>query len=431
MSERPDDLFLLPPQDQITKMAGTFKAPLYKITGNIYGLASAPRTWFKEVVKRLLSADFIQHSLDKLLFYKRQGDKLMAVCIVYVDDVLLTCRVDYDKNEILSLFKWGSQSQLDLENPLEFKGKELTLREVDGRFHLHVTQRKFLANSERGALRRGRIAEGPPLTMEEQTEFRSVTGSLQWLAGQTRPELGAWVSLANKGKDTGPAELNPFYETLDYAKSTPDAGLIFQDVAINKASICIGYADSSWANAQHCASQQGSIVLVTTPHCTQVPTKGNILDWKSNRSSRICRSTLASEAIACDDCVDRTYFTNLVLSELLSGRVAHKDPDKWRLTQYQVTDCRSLFDAICAENPRTTEKRTYFDIRSIQEFIGSQTVFWTPTHLMWADGLTKASKQLRQTMADWLAKPYIQLREAVRGSTKEKDSSDNVRHVDS
>ena len=168
--------------------------------------------------------------------------------------------------------------------------------------------------------------------------------------------------------------------------------------------------------------------MLTTPHCTQVPTKGNIIDWRSNRSSRICRSTLAAEAIACDDCVDRAYFVNVTLAEILTGTPPHKDPGKWRLRQLQVTDCRSLFDAVSAENPRTTEKRTYVDIRSIQEFIGVETIYWTPTTLMFADGLTKATKVLREVFAKWLGKPYVQLRET---STKENNTGDNFQHFDS
>jgi hypothetical protein len=424
-SERPEDLFLLPPQDEVTKMAKTFRAPLYRVKGNIYGLASAPRTWYREVCRRLKTINFIQHSLDHLLFYKRDGDKLLAICIVYVDDVLLAYREDYNKEEFHNLFKWGSEKELTLTEPLEFKGKEIILIEQDGKFNLKVTQKRFIKNTEPGKVARGRITEGPPLTPQEQTEFRSVTGSIQWLAGQTRPEVAAWVSLANKEKDTSPADLAQLYQTLDYTRENPNDGLLFQDVAVNKATTIIGYADSSWANAAKCASQQGSIVMMTTPHCTQVPTKANVIDWRSNRSSRICRSTLAAEAIACDDCVDRAYFVNVNLAEILTGVPPHKDPEKWKLQQLQVTDCRSLFDAVSAENPRTTEKRTYVDIRSIQEFIGVETIFWTPTHLMFADGLTKATKALREAFAKWLQRPYVQLKDT---SMKESITGDNSKH---
>jgi hypothetical protein len=87
----------------------------------------------------------------------------------------------------------------------EFKGKEISLIEQDGKFNLKVTQKRFIKNTEPGKVARGRIAEGPPLTPEEQTEFRSVTGSIQWLAGQTRPEVGAWVSLAKQGQGHEPS----------------------------------------------------------------------------------------------------------------------------------------------------------------------------------------------------------------------------------
>ena len=85
--------------------------------------------------------------------------------------------------------------------------------------------------------------------------------------------------------------------TKDWSSRTP----------ISKGTVFVGYADSSWGNAQQCASQQGSIILITTAQCKEMNTKATVIDWKSNRSSRVCKSTLASEATACDDCVDRTY----------------------------------------------------------------------------------------------------------------------------
>ena len=265
--------------------------------------------------------------------------------------MLLSYREDFDTAIVLDKFTWGSAKELNLEQPLEFKGKGISLLQHQDKFHVKVTQKQFLANSEPGRVKKGRIQEGPPLST---AKLRSVTGTLQWLAGQTRPELAAWVSLANKGKkDTGPAELAQLYATLDYARENSEAGLVLQDVAINKATTVVGYADSSWANAAQCASQQGCLVLLTTPHCTQVITKGNLVDWRSNRSSRVCRSTLAAESIACDDCVDRSHYTSLVLAKILTAKPYHKDPEKWKLQQFQVTDCRSLFDAVTREPPRS------------------------------------------------------------------------------
>ena len=127
--------------------------------------------------------------------------------------------------------------------------------------------------------------------------------------------------------------------------------------------------------------------------------------------------------MSCDDCVDRAYFVSLALSELLSGDVPSKEMTSWRLTQLQVTDCKSLFDAVSAEHPKLTEKRTYIDIRSIQQFITAGTMRWCPTSVMWADGLTKASKALRQGLRDWLNFPFTQVTEPSR---KEKPRNENL-----
>ena len=175
------------------------------------------------------SIHFTQHHLDKMLFYKRQNGLLQAVCIVYVDDFLLTCRRGYKMQELTDLFKWGLQTELSEQQAIEFKGKELNLkRSSDGSLRLHVTQSKFMDNTDGGKLQKGRITQGGPLTTAEQTEFRSMTGSLQWLASQTRPEISAWVSLANKGSETTPSELASLYKTLEFCRETKDSGLVFQ-----------------------------------------------------------------------------------------------------------------------------------------------------------------------------------------------------------
>ena len=416
--DRDEPLYLMPPTDELTRRARTFRHPLYRIKGNVYGLANAPRTWYKEVVRRCQKVGYVQHSQDHLMFYKHRNGKLVSLCIVYVDDFLLACSTKYDKEELLSQFTWGSRNNLTVSTPFVFKGKELSLHEVNTasgkRYHLHVTQTEFIKATPAGKLARGRAQEPTPLTATERAEFKSVTGSIQWLSSQTRPDLAAAVSLANRGKETTTADLATLYSAINYAKETAKQGLVFQDVPINKATVVIGYADASWANAVKCSSQQGVLTLLTTPHCSQVTTKANLVDWKSNRSARVCRSTLAAEAMACDDSVDRAYFTNILLYELLHAEKAHRT--KERMNQFQVTDSRSLFDGIAAENPKVSEKRTLVSIRSIQEYINFDTCFWVPTHLQWADGLTKVTSPLRKTFSDWLRNPYIVLKESEKHS---------------
>ena len=66
--ERPDKLYMSAPQDPIIGQTVGFDAPLFEITGNVYGLPNAPRLWAQEVIKKLTAAGFRAHSLDRMLF---------------------------------------------------------------------------------------------------------------------------------------------------------------------------------------------------------------------------------------------------------------------------------------------------------------------------------------------------------------------------
>ena len=137
-------------------------------------------------------------------------------------------------------------------------------------------------------------------------------------------------------------DLKAMYEAVDVAKQTKEDGLFFQSVPFNKATVLLGYSDSSWANAEGHKSQMGTLTLISSPDCMDHISKASVLDWKSGRSPRVTRSTLASEANAMDECVDRTTYANHFLSELL-----YQDEPREigaRLLQLQVTDCRSLHD---------------------------------------------------------------------------------------
>ena len=245
---------------------------------------------------------------NKMLFYKRVDGKLAAACIVYVDDFLLTCRRDYPKEELLTLFTWGSQKELTMEQTLEFKGKELTLKKVtNGSLHLHVTQTKFIENTDSGKVQRGRIAAGPPLTTAEQTEFRSVTGSLQWLSSQTRPDIAAWSQ---------PGKPWRRYSSFTPRQSLRDLGILPLHQAPRTGVPRCGHQHSKRPSGL-CRFLLGKrpAVLLTTRSFGPAHNPALQRGQHQGQSHRLAQQPqqqglsldpIASEATACDDCVDRT-----------------------------------------------------------------------------------------------------------------------------
>ena len=405
-------LFLEGPKDGITKMAQTFQSELYEILGNIYGFANAPRVWSREVHRRLISAGYTRHSLDHQLYYlwqKLPGEKYPSLCsiiIVYVDDFLMTHDVRYDRRHVLDLFTWGSQGELTRDQPLDFKGKEIHLEfdEKDNVEYLRLTQQKFI-----DTLQSGKAAKSDtPIRPDDLAEFRSVAGSLQWLSGQTRPDVASTVSLASKGSKSTYKDLASMYEAIDLLKRTKTDGFNMYPVPINQGSTFVSFSDSSWANARDHASQHGSVILICDPRVTESVQTGLLLDWKSSRSSRVCRSTLAAETSAADTSVDRCMYLAYLLSEMLQNCPSFQLESLPRTLH--VTDCKSLYDCVAAENPSTEEKRVIISIRAIQQHVSRDQIHWVPTELQWADALTKTDGKLMAKFQIWLQKPWVKLR---------------------
>lgn len=115
---------------------------------------------------------------------------------------------------------------------------------------------------------------------DERKEFRSVSGCLQGLSGQSRPDLCATVSLSHRGEASTVADLKILHEGLNYAKQTEDQGICFPPVPLNRASI-ITYSDSSWANAKLFKSQYGVVVMICPAQVTEQTCYGYVVDWKS------------------------------------------------------------------------------------------------------------------------------------------------------
>ena len=337
---------------------------------------------------------------------------MVCLAICYVDDFLLTHNSKFDRQPVLKLFSWGSQDELTLDNNLEFKGKEIRLKfdEARSEYYLSFTQTKFIEALEVPKIK-GKGEE--TLQPADLPDYRSVSGSLQWVSGQTRPDVAATISLCSKGSKATYKDLGLMCDAIKFLKATKSEGFNMYPTTIDGNTIVVSYADSSWANAEGFASQHGSLVLFTDARVTEQVRLGTLVDWKSGRSTRVCRSTLAAEAVAADASVDRSVYLNYMLSELLQRKPAFQISTEDLLRSLHVTDCKSLYDCISAMNPNTSEKRVIIDVRSIQQHVGRQEIHWVPTDLMFCDCLTKISKALMTTFQQWLQQPWIQLRKST------------------
>ena len=145
-AKRPMALFMFAPRDGLIDRTNCWKARLYEVLGNIYGLPTAPFLWTTHVIKIMIDLNYVQHSWDKMFFvkYDEAGHPLSLV-MVYVDDFIALYRSDYNIEELRSRFSWGDLSEFQMNEVKTFKGKQLCFcKNPAGRTVLKVTMGSFL-----------------------------------------------------------------------------------------------------------------------------------------------------------------------------------------------------------------------------------------------------------------------------------------------
>ena len=259
-------------------MSSGWDAPLHRIVGNVYGLANAPRLWALEVADQLHKAGFRTHTLDKMLFVHRDGkSEVDCLALVYVDDFLVTFREDYNIQELYDMFKRGGWTKAT--DGVKFKGKEIKTTWEDNEWILTLSQ-------------------------------------------------------SNKGTETTVEDM------MGYFKATEDSCITLGPVGVDQETLVVSYGHCSWAHAQNMKSQEGIVVVVTSKECLEGKSRCVLLDWKTTGTPRVMRSTIAGEAYAADDAIDRASLANSMLTELLTGESVTKTGPK--LQHAHATGCRSL-----------------------------------------------------------------------------------------
>eukprot|EP00913_Durusdinium_trenchii_P000863 g802.t1 len=123
--------------------------------------------------------------------------------MVYVDDFLLAHDDRYDRERVLSLFTWGSKTELKTEESICLKGKQIHLKfdRQKNVYFLSLLQTAFIESMRGPQTKIPKSKFDQELATEDLLEMRSVAGSLQWVSGQLRPDV-AIVSLSSRAQKT-------------------------------------------------------------------------------------------------------------------------------------------------------------------------------------------------------------------------------------
>lgn len=171
------------------------------------------------------------------------------------------------------------------------------------------------------------------LTPQERKQLRAILGSMQWLVAQVRVDMAFHLSVLQ----AEPPKISTLLKAnalLKRFKLNPEFSLMFRPMCLDDAGILV-VTDSSLGNVQPDGScgddamkrthaQSAYVVLLAEKTLMEGNTgKFCVLDGRSHRIQRVCRSTYGAEHLGAEEALDVGEFARGLWAMVCGQNVAN------------------------------------------------------------------------------------------------------------
>ena len=353
---------------------------IWQLNQCVYGLNEASRRWYSKVRHEMEELGASIPKVDPALFVWKRDGVLLGILSSHVDDFLFCGNVWFE-NSVINKLKNTFEISNEEENVFCYLGLNLS-HDKEGYYMDQINYVHNLKPIEIEECRK--FSKDAAVTESELKQIRSRIGQLNWLSGQTRPDLSFETSRCasniNEAKVNHIQEIN---KVIKKAKSEEVTMKIPKLNDLNNVRIVV-HSDAALGNVSDFGSQGAFVIFL-------VDSKGKsaLISWNSRKIKRVARSTLTSETLALCDGVDKAMYINSLISDILF------DGER-KLAVDCYTDSRSLTDAVKTSNT-LEEKRLLIDLASLREAINRNeiSVTWIESKSNLANPLTKRTASSR------------------------------------
>ena len=423
------DLYFEPPTLGLT---GVEPGSIIEIVKGVFGLSTSPRLWWDRLAGTLSELVIYygeevlkleQHYLDSCLFLlKNEKKELRGILATHVDDILMsadTPLLSVLEEALSGIFPIDSWDKA--EEGLEYCGISVK-QDAKG---ITMSQEHYVnSRLETVEIPKGVNLDDPAdevATMDNQ----STIGALSWLASQTRPDIQAGVSMAQRcQKHPTYADVKETNKVVRMAQQAKDEPIVYSKMGELQDLMLLVFHDAAWANVPPgesdvdaenndqvgVYSQLGYVVMIVNRRVLDgVPGQGALGTWKSHACPRVCRSTFAAETMAALE----GWEASIAFRAMLRGcfDASHSPEAQSWFPIVSMTDCKSLYDAVHrVGGPRApSEKRLMIDLAALRQILREEVeswpenlrnlkaMRWLPTSYQLADNLTKVISKCK----DW------------------------------
>ena len=341
------------------------------------------------LVEFMLACGFTRLHKDRCVFIKAHQASFTIVSL-YVDDLLILAPtmtlVQTMKDQLNKRFQMSDLGEVQV-----ILGWQIKRKSEDRTVLIHQTDyisrilEKFgmtdahpIATPMEGGL--VLRAATDPQSEEDKTfmakvDYRSLIGSIMYLAVGTRPDLAfAFQQLSQFLHNPAPAHWHAAKRVLRYLISTPDHGIVLGGKAYQTKPLLSAYVDANYAmcpDTRRCVSG-----FITLYH-------GGPISWLAKKQPLVTLSTTEAEFVALAQCVQELLYLKQLANEL------HQTSDQ---PMEVFEDNQSTIKI--ASNSELHGRSKHIDVRYffVRDLIDQCVIklSWCPTDRQLADFFTKS-----------------------------------------
>ena len=376
-------------------------AGLAKVRKGVFGLADAPRQWYLRLNRSLVGRGWCRSMMDAACWFLwSPSGELDGVICSHVDDLLLGGgdRAQAELKALGEELGFGSIEQ----GSFQYCGKKIHQDEAGV---IRITMREYHENLRTVTIPTARRKNPNSLLCPaEHKQLRAILGSLQWLVAQLRFDMGFQLSVL-QGDVATVGTLMKANQLVKKFQENKAFALTFKPLNLAGSGLLV-VADASLGNVcqsggvgdepmERVFSQASYFVLVADAELL-AGREGDfaVLDARSHRLARVCRSTFGAELYSTEEAFDVGIYCRGVLAEVrghsLKAKLVDAAIDTVPLTV--VTDAKDVFDKSTSDTPSYgSQKSLSFTITWLRHVLRRDNTHlrWTSTENMWVDAGTK------------------------------------------
>ena len=365
---------------------------LWLLLKPMYGLQESGRCWYVTVDLYLTSLGGKKTTADPACWVFHHDGRFMGFFALHVDDALYagTPRFhDTVMKSIFSKFKFGKLEEGDFKllgwNMQTTKEGEISISQQD---------------YAKAKLKRCDLKKPPtkqyrdPLDPKQTSQLRSLTGSLRWMADQTRPDVAfACLHLNCMANKPTWNEVIVYNDAVDQIKNN-NFKTMFRRLKPDRWTISV-FADASHGNLppDFTGTGGGHIIFLGNRWTrvrdrneeTERKNRCNVISWKCTKLPQACESTTEAETIALSKAIVEADIIKEIIVE-----ATKVNPDLIDIEAY--CDSKNAVDNIRSKLISTKSQPYRHSTKKVRDFLDEgkmKNVLEINTEEQLADCLTK------------------------------------------